>query len=105
VTPDCGASLKGLGAALDEAEAELRAAAFGEDDRVQDPATGLPLPCRDGFPNADPWYDGRGHDFTIVDAPRAGTWLTADRIEEIFLKFGRADEIEPLAGPPPSPPG
>jgi hypothetical protein len=25
--------------------------------------------------NADPWYDGRGQDYTIVDGPRAGTLL------------------------------
>lgn len=35
----------------------------------------------DGYcDNEDPWYDGRGHDFTIVDSPARGTVLTYDEI-------------------------
>jgi serine/threonine protein kinase len=89
VTPDSGASLKGLGRLLDEAEAERRRQVFGADDRVTDPATGTARPPRPGYDNADPWYDGRAHGHTIVDSPRAGTLLTADEIEALFLRFGR----------------
>jgi len=88
VTPDCGVSLRGLGDRLDRAEAERRRAIHGEDDRVVDPATGAARPPRTGYNNADPWYDGRAHGYTIVDAPRAGTVLSADEIEAIFLEFG-----------------
>jgi serine/threonine protein kinase len=89
VTPDSGASLQGLAELLDRAESERRREVFGEDDRVVDPVTGLNKPPREGYDIADPWYDGRAHGFTIVDAPHLGTQLTADEIEEIFVRFGR----------------
>jgi hypothetical protein len=88
VTPDGGASLRGLAALLDEAESERRRQVCGDDDRVIEPATGAPRPPRAGYDNADPWYDGRAHGFTIVDSPRSGTHLTADEIQSIFLVFG-----------------
>src|SRR5262249_46928601 len=87
-TRDSGATLEGLAALLDRGEAERRREVFGSDDRVTDPATGEPRRPRPGYDNADPWYDGRAHGYTIVDAPRAGTLLTADEIEGIFLRFG-----------------
>ncbi len=88
VRPDSGASLRGLGALLDDAEAARRRQVFGEDDRVTDPATGQAKAPRPGYANADPWYDGRAHGYTIVDSPRSGTLLTADEVEALFLKFG-----------------
>jgi hypothetical protein len=88
VTPDSGASLRGLAALLDEAESERRRLVYGEDDRVIDPATGSQKPPRAGYLNADPWYDGRAHGFTIVDSPRSGTLLATEVIEGIFAKFG-----------------
>jgi hypothetical protein len=87
VTPQSGASLQGLGALLDGAEAERRRRVYGVDDREADPATGAAREPRPGYANADPWYDGRAHGYTIVDAPRAGTMLTAGEIEELFLRF------------------
>jgi hypothetical protein len=59
---------------------------------------GKELKVRDGYDNPDPWYDGRGQDFTIVDAPRAGSMLSPEEIESIFLKFGavQPDEVNPL---------
>jgi hypothetical protein len=99
VVPDGGATLEGLAALLDRAEAERRQEVFGADDRVADPATGEPRRPRPGYDNADPWYDGRAHGYTIVDAPRAGTLLMADEIESLFLQFGGCDgPAEPLAG-------
>jgi serine/threonine protein kinase len=88
VTPDSGASLRGLGRMLDQTEAERRRQVFGADDRVTDPATGAARPPRPGYDNADPWYDGRAHGYTIIDSPRAGTLLSADEIEALFLRFG-----------------
>jgi hypothetical protein len=88
VTPESGATLEGLAALLDRAEAERRREVFGADDRVTDPATGEPRRPRPGYDNADPWYDGRAHSYTIVDAPRSGTLLTADEIESLLLQFG-----------------
>jgi serine/threonine protein kinase len=88
VTPDSGASLRGLAARLDEVESERRRQEYGEDDRVIDRTTGSRKPPRAGYDNANPWYDGRAHGFTIVDSPRSGTLLTVGEIEGIFVKFG-----------------
>jgi hypothetical protein len=96
VTPDGGATLEGLGALLDGAEAERRRRVFGADDRVTDPATGEPRRPRPGYDNADPWYDGRAHGYTIVDSPRSGTFLSADEVEDAFLRFGGAAEAKPF---------
>jgi hypothetical protein len=97
-TPSSSVILRGLGALLDEAEAARRRQVHGVDDRVTDPVTGEPKPARPGYGNADPWYDGRAHGYTIVDAPRSGTLLTADEVEAVFLRFGNcAAPPEPLA--------
>jgi hypothetical protein len=75
VDPGAGVWLKGLGAALDQAET-IKRRALGRE------RTG---PVRPGFDNADPWYDGRAalYNYTIVDAPRAGTVLTAAEVAAI----------------------
>jgi hypothetical protein len=72
VDPTAGVWLKGLGAALDRAETVQRAALGLE-------RTG---PVRPGYDNSDPWYDGRSpiHNYTIIDAPRGGTVLTAAEV-------------------------
>jgi hypothetical protein len=72
VDPTAGVWLKGLGAALDRAETAKRAM-LGQE------RTG---PVRPGYDNSDPWYDGRSpiHNYTIIDAPRAGTVLTAAEV-------------------------
>jgi hypothetical protein len=72
VDPAAGVWLKGLGAALERAETAKRAALGLE-------RTG---PLRPGYDNSDPWYDGRSpiHNYTIIDAPRAGTILTAAEV-------------------------
>ena len=88
VTGASGASLRGLGELLDRAESKHRSDLFGADDRQVDPVSGSRKPSRPGYDNADPWYDGRAHGFTIVNAPRSGTLLAADEIESIFLRFG-----------------
>jgi len=103
VKPNSTTTLKGLGPLLETAESAKRTELFGTDDRATDPETGIARPKRTGFDNSDPWYDGRAQNFTIVDAPRGGTVLTADEIEEIFIKFGKASSqhVEPLKLPSP----
>ena len=98
VAPQTRVCLRGLGALLDEAEAAGRVEQYGCDDRVEDPQTGQPKQKRKGYDNADPWYDGRAHMYTIVDSPRSGTVLAAERIAEIFLEFGRRgqSDVEPM---------
>ncbi len=98
VTPQCGTSLRGLGATLDKLEAKARIHRMGVDDRVVDPTTHARLEPRPGYDNADPWYDGRAHAFTIVDSPRSGSLLTADEVEEALVSFGKQTKagLEPL---------
>jgi serine/threonine-protein kinase len=89
VTPASEVSLRGLGRRLEEAERDRRIALFAKDDRDFD-AAGQPRPPRRGYHSPDPWYDGRAHHFTIIDAPACGSVLTADEIEGILLEYGQA---------------
>jgi hypothetical protein len=41
-------------------------------------------PNRDGYNIPDPWYDGRAHNYTIIDSPRIGTFLNLDEILNIL---------------------
>jgi hypothetical protein len=34
----------------------------------------------------DPWYDGRGHNYTIVDSSKMGTLLSLEEVLEISCK-------------------
>jgi serine/threonine protein kinase len=108
---DHSATLRGLGGRLDRAEAQKRRRdneqRYGSpvDDRQVDPRTGAPRDPRPGYDNADPWYDGRSHGFTIVDSPAQGlgTVLTEDEIVDEVLSFGgalAADVRSVAPGPP-----
>jgi hypothetical protein len=103
VKPDSGVCLRGLGTLLENAESRKRIERNGADDREIDPATGQNKPGRWAGSNSDPWYDGRGHNYTIMDAPRSGTALSADEVEALFVRYGRRAEadIEPLPLPSP----
>ena len=37
---------------------------------------------RAGYRNSDPWYDGRGHAYTIVDSPNSGTILSIFTLDD-----------------------
>jgi hypothetical protein len=95
VTPESGACLRGLGALLEQEEHRRRVERDGADDREIDLATGRKKPRRWPGSNSDPWYDGRGHNHTIVDAPRSGTVLSADEVESVFVQYGRRGECKP----------
>ncbi|MCL6558686.1 MAG: hypothetical protein K6U74_07740 [Firmicutes bacterium] len=90
VLPGRGVSLRGLGRALERAELQKEEQCL--------PDHGHRHLWRDRsvkrFPdrwvtNNDPWYDGRGYDYTIVDAPRCGSLLTVAEIKDIALRFTR----------------
>jgi hypothetical protein len=42
---------------------------------------------RPGYDLPDPWYDGRAHNYTIVDTPHDGTVLDEEEIISIFTHF------------------
>jgi hypothetical protein len=98
VTPQSGVCLRGFGAILDRMESDERIKRCGMDDREEDPVTHEKRAPRQGYTNSDPWYDGRAHAYTIVDAPRAGSVLTADQMEDALVLFGRktAAAVEPF---------
>ena len=67
--PLAGVNLRGLGSRLEERE------------RAHDATRDVPLPGREevggkkgrhGYSVPQPWYDGRGHGFTIIDSPNIG---------------------------------
>ncbi len=64
-------SLWGLGRALEQAELRARGGVMGEENRGR---RGMArFAWSPGV--SDPWYDGAGHEFTIVDSPRDGSVL------------------------------
>lgn len=71
-TPVC---LRGLGQYLERQESDAR--------RENGPMRSGP-PRWAGVDNRDPWYDGRGHSFTICDSPHAGTVLQPHQILELI---------------------
>lgn len=90
VCPRSQLSLKGFGAYIDGLESErssqMETTRGSWTQRIMNIAAhrGTPgaeclerthKPGRHGYRNADPWYDGRGHNFTIVDTPESGTVL------------------------------
>jgi len=107
VDPLTGLQLPGLGARLEEAEKEK--------DRK-----GLGLRChgeiiaerkllgkgegRFGLRVASPWYDGRGHGYTIIDSPsfelngrrHCGSSLTYNEVLEIVWNHGSPARLVPL---------
>jgi hypothetical protein len=91
LSQDGGVNLFGLGENLEQMEQKVREQLEGRDTRRFD-AQGHLRPPRPGYDHPDPWYDGRGHAYTIIDAPHAGTSLTADQIESLLLDYGHADE-------------
>jgi hypothetical protein len=72
-------SLRGLAAALEWKEAEVRR---GIEGAVEERCGAARFPEFPG--NRDPWYDGRGHDYTIVDSPQCGTCLSFEQVLEVL---------------------
>lgn len=91
--PLVGVSLAGLGSLLEKAE-----------QAKEDKAGGPHLPGRErvkigegrfGMNVVSPWYDGRGHKFTIVDSPSltlgggiCASQLDSQEIQEIIWRYG-----------------
>lgn len=88
VDPNTSFNLKGLGILIDRAEIDKLLTQHAKEDIElgfldnEDKRPGL----RPGFQRNDPWYDGRGfQNYTIIDAPRAGTQLTEHELENLML--------------------
>ena len=74
--PDSFYTLKEIGEKLNLAEKEKR----------KQKGIVLNEPNRPGYDMPDPWYDGRAHNYTIVDSPRMGTLLSLKEILNIICK-------------------
>ena len=88
VDPNMPYNLKGLGLLIDHAEVKILQSSDTLELIENGPLdeTGKRGGKRGGFHRNDPWYDGRGfHNFTIIDAPRAGTKLTEETLNELIL--------------------
>lgn len=90
--PEARANLRGLGASLEWAEQRRR-------DALNLGATRRGASRFPEFPGiADPWYDGRGHHWTIIDSPREGTMLGRQDIVEILTsRFWEPEVASPHA--------
>ena len=73
------ATLEGLGASLEWAE-QRRRQLLGVDPAARHGVTRFP----EYLHVADPWYDGRGHHYTIVDTPQDGSVLSAAEVTAIL---------------------
>jgi len=80
VNPESGYTLKGLGLHLETLEQSARETQETELFRYQDEVEADGPHTDPLFSSSDPWYDGRGHNFTIVDAPREGSQLSVSRV-------------------------
>lgn len=88
VDPNTSYNLKGLGILIDRVEVDKLLKIHSEDDIILGflNAEQVRPGIRPGFHRNDPWYDGRGfQNFTIIDAPRAGTLLSIDEIEKLII--------------------
>lgn len=77
VAPESGVWLRGLGAALERREVEVRA-----EKHIMRPQP----PRWPDVTNSDPWYDGRSpiHSYSVVDSPNGGTALDAEEVTRII---------------------
>lgn len=98
VKPNTGINLRGLGQQLEESEVKKRLQIAGSDSRWFELETGDKRSARKGFNNPDPWYDGRGHNYTIVQTPNEGTVLGSDEIEALLSDYGRNEQITSDSG-------
>ena len=95
VAPDQGVNLKGLGELIEEAENEeckkLGIIRFSKSRNGEILYTNRP-----GYNSPDPWYDGRGHKYEIIDGPMAGSVLSISTINEIAKAYSKNNEIREI---------
>lgn len=100
VPPESSLTLKGMGLFLERMERRERK----RQGRSDEDAPRFQVVDDEGqvhvdplFSSSDPWYDGRGHNFTIVDAPRSGSLLSLDRVYHAVIEsnwIASAEEYE-----------
>jgi hypothetical protein len=90
INPNSNYFLPFLGHVLEMEEVRERLKNGGKDERLYDVHGGLEKMIR-WFHNPDPWSDGRGHEYTIVDSPRSGSCLSGERVlqvvKDLYMNF------------------
>lgn len=86
--PNMPYSLKGLGILIEKLEIEKLLSSGESIEKLTENS-------RPGFHRADLWYDGRApiHNYTIIDAPRAGSILSNDELIDIIGRYEYWNEI------------
>jgi len=79
-------SLPFLGSILEFKETLIRSRLPGGDTRLRDKKGELKKK-RPGYHNPDPWYDGKGHNYTITGSPREGTLIPPEKIRRIVATY------------------
>jgi len=90
VDPTAGVCLSGLGRKLEIAETEKEDSIFKENAELKEKLRNRGNPRyinEEWCKTEDPWYDGRGHDYTIIDVPKVNSLLTFEEIVDISLSF------------------
>lgn len=79
--PNTPYALKGLGLLIESFECRALLNDVSKEDLTKD--------TRPGFHRGDPWYDGRApvHNFTIIDAPRAGSVLSNEQLLDAIRRY------------------
>ncbi len=86
VKPDYGVWLKGLGELLEKAEIKKEKLIFGDNVNTWRSRTIIRKTIKYAE-NEDPWYDGKGHEYTIVDSPGKYSLLSIDEIKTVLLGY------------------
>ena len=88
VAPGKGVNLEGLGKNIEDKESEkcaelgIRRYSKGRDGSIS-------YENRPGYESPDPWYDGRGHNYEIIDGPMSGSVLSVGEINEIAMEYSK----------------
>lgn len=98
--PMAGVSLKGLGADLEALEKKFECSGLRRRlDRNGNHTERVSIePGRHGYGVSDPWYDGRGHYFTIVDNPASGSVLSNEEVQEALWQYGHPAHFVSVPG-------
>lgn len=88
VAPGNGVNLDGLGKNLEDKESE-KCAALGIIRYSKERDGNISYENRPGYESPDPWYDGRGHNYEIIDGPMSGSVLSVEEINEIAKKYSK----------------
>lgn len=85
VAPGNNVYLKGLGYNIEKKE-EQKCSELGI-RRYSGSNGNITYSNRPGYESPDPWYDGRGHNYEIIDGPMSGSVLSVDEINNIAKEY------------------